>query len=236
MELITLIPGKLSVHTLDLLAFAWFSIAWLAYEEYTNRYSEGKENSLLMLMHRYRVDWMRQLMRRDNRITDMTCIGNLLRSISFFASTSILITLGALSLFGYSDKMQEMVSEIPFALPPSPVVWEMKVCLLAMIFVHAFFKFTWSLRQYNYVCVYIMAAPMSYEHVETHEEYAQRGAKLMTNSARHFNLGLRAYYYGFAVVSWFLHPLAFIITTTLVVAVLYRREFRSNTYYALAAK
>lgn len=236
MELITLIPGKLAVHTLDLIAFAWFSIAWLAYEEYTNRYSEGKENSLLMLMHRYRVDWMRQLMRRDNRITDMTCIGNLLRSISFFASTSILITLGALSLFGYSDKMQEMVSEIPFALPPSPVVWEMKVCLLAMIFVHAFFKFTWSLRQYNYVCVYIMAAPMSYEHVETHEEYAQRGAKLMTNSARHFNLGLRAYYYGFAVVSWFLHPLAFIITTTLVVAVLYRREFRSNTYYALAAK
>lgn len=236
MDLITIIPGKLAVHSLDLLAFAWFSIAWLAYEEYTNRYSEGKENSLLMLMHRYRLDWMRQLMRRDNRITDMTCIGNLLRSISFFASTSILITLGALSLFGYSDKMQDMVAELPFAMPPSPIVWEMKVCLLAMIFVHAFFKFTWSLRQYNYVCVYIMAAPMSYEHVETHEEYAQRGAKLMTNSARHFNLGLRAYYYGFAVVSWFLHPLAFIVTTTLVVGVLYRREFRSNTYYALAAK
>lgn len=236
MDFITLIPGKLTVHSADLLAFAWFSIAWLGYEEYTNRYSEGKENSLLMLMHRYRVDWMRQLMRRDNRITDMTCIGNLLRSISFFASTSILLALGALSLFGYSDKMQAMVAELPFAMTPSPIVWEMKVCLLAMIFVHAFFKFTWSLRQYNYVCVYIMAAPMSYEHVETHEDYAQRGAKLMTNSARHFNLGLRAYYYGFAVVSWFIHPYAFILTTLLVVGVLYRREFHSNTYHALAIK
>ena len=178
MEYIVIIPGKLSLHTIDFLAFAWFAFAWLGYEEFTNRYAEGNTTSLLMLMHRYRVDWMRQLLRRDNRITDMTCLGNLTRSVSFFASTSILIALGALSLFSYREKIQQMVESIPFSMVSSVVMWEIKVFILALIFVHAFFKFTWSLRQYNYVMVYVMAAPMSYEHVEEHEVYAQRGAKM----------------------------------------------------------
>lgn len=236
MEYIDIIPGKLSLHTIDFMAFAWFAFAWLGYEEFTNRYSEGNTTSLLMLMHRYRLEWMRQVMRRDNRITDMTCLGNLTRSVSFFASTSILIALGALSLFSYREKIQEMVESIPFAAISSPVMWDIKVFVLALIFVHAFFKFTWSLRQYNYVMVYIMAAPMSYEHVETHAEYAERGAKMLTNASRHFNLGLRAFYYGFALISWFFHAYAFIFTTLIVVGVLYRREFHSNTYHALASK
>ena len=44
-----------------------------------------------------------------------------------------------------------------------------------------------------------------------------------------FNRGVRAYYYGLAALSWFLHPVLFAVVTVWVVAVIYRREFLSYT-------
>ena len=48
-----------------------------------------------------------------------------------------------------------------------------------------------------------------------------------------FNRGLRAYYFSLALLAWFLHPVAFMLASAWVVAVLYRREFRSRTLTAL---
>ena len=50
-----------------------------------------------------------------------------------------------------------------------------------------------------------------------------------------FNLGLRAYYFSLALLTWFVHPLLFVIASSWVVGVLYRREFRSRTLKALLA-
>ena len=50
---------------------------------------------------------------------------------------------------------------------------------------------------------------------------------------RNFNQGLRAYYFGVAALSWFLHPLLMIVATLAVVYVLHQREFRSRTLDAL---
>jgi len=48
-----------------------------------------------------------------------------------------------------------------------------------------------------------------------------------------FNLGLRSFYYSLAVVAWFVHPFAFMGASTLIVIILYRREFRSDALLAL---
>nr|MBP6269748.1 DUF599 family protein [Rhizobacter sp.] len=40
--------------------------------------------------------------------------------------------------------------------------------------------------------------------------------------------GLRAYYFAFAAVSWFLSPLAFVLATGGVIYILYQREFHSD--------
>jgi uncharacterized membrane protein len=223
-----------TINVLDLAAFAWFGMAWFFYSEISHRHhvSHTSEN-LLSIMHQYRVQWMRQMLKRESRIPDMTGVGNLIRSVSFFGSTSIFLVLGSIGLLGYSEQAQGVIRAIPYAVPPSPFVWELKVALLIIVFVHAFFKYTWSLRLFNYLTIYVGAAPGTHEHLEQHEAYAQRGAEMMTTAARHFNLGLRAYYYGFAIISWFFHPLAFIITTTVVIWVLYRREFLSGTYFTL---
>ena len=217
---------------IDTLAAGWFFLCWVCYAMYYD-YRTASRKSLLTVMDEYRLQWMREMLMRENRMMDETLIGNLLRSITFFASTSILLVLGITTLFKYQDEGAQIIMHIPGAVPAEPLLWETKILLLTLIFVYAFFKYTWSLRQYNYACIMVGAAP-DRTRKEMHEAYAQRGARLVSNAARHFNMGLRSYYFGFAAMSWFLHPFIFMLATAWVVFVVYRREFRSFTLMNLA--
>jgi uncharacterized membrane protein len=49
-----------------------------------------------------------------------------------------------------------------------------------------------------------------------------------------FNRGIRAYYFGFAVLGWFVHPGLFAALTIAILAVLWRRDFHSHTLYAMS--
>ncbi len=210
----------------DLIAILWFLLCWRGYALFAERKSKRK-NSLLVSINAFRLNWMRQMLRRENRMMDSTLIGNLVRSISFFASTTIFIVLGLFTLLKYREEASDILTTIPWCTPITPVLWEARIFLLMVIFVYSFFKYTWSLRQYNYVCAVVGAAPFHNEHTATFEKYAHNAAALISNAARHFNFGLRGYYFGLAALSWFINAYAFMAATTWVVWVLYRREFRS---------
>jgi uncharacterized membrane protein len=64
--------------------------------------------------------------------------------------------------------------------------------------------------------------------------FAQRAGRVMGLAAETFNDGLRAYYFAFALVAWFISPWAFIAGTAGVVWILYRREFHSEVLGVLA--
>lgn len=215
----------------DILSLVFFLASWKAYTFYADRL--GKDN-LLAATNRYRLQWMQMMVRRDNRTVDSITVGNLLRSITFFASTTIFILLGLMTMLGYRDKISDVLEAVPFAERVPEFMWEIKILLLIMIFIYAFFKYTWSLRQYNYTNIYIVAMPDYRECVDEYGILAQRGAQLVGNAAKHFNNGLRAYYFGLAALGWFVHPLIFMLATLWVLLVTYRREFRSATLHTLA--
>lgn len=217
---------------LDFIAVVLFVGGWYAYANYADRLS-GQAN-LLSITNRYRLQWMREMLRRENRTMDSIMVGNLLRSITFFANTTIFILLGLMTMLGYGEKASVILSAIPFVKPSSGFMWEIKIFLLIIIFIYAFFKYTWSLRQYNYAGIFVVAAPASRDMVEDHEAIAQKGAQLVANAAKHFNNGLRAYYFGLAALAWFIHPIALIGATAWVIFVTHRREFRSGTLNNLA--
>jgi len=221
-----IIPHGISA--VDLIAPIWFIVCWAGYSVIADLMSR-KRNSLLVIINEHRVNWMHQMLKRENRMMDATLIGNLLRSISFFASTTIFIVLALFTLLKYREDASGILTHIPYAEPTTPVLWEVKVFLLIVIFVYTFFKHTWSLRQYNYVCVLVGAAPyINGPQNWDAEEYAKNTARLISNASKHFNAGLRAYYFGLAAISWFINGWAFMLISTLVVWVLYRREFRSQ--------
>jgi len=221
--------GDLLAHidTQDMVALVFFVLCWMGYGHYTKHWA--KRESLLTITNRYRLDWMRQMLKRDNRSVDAIIIGNLMRSITFLANTSIFILAGLIGMLSYHDKVGAVISEIPYAKPVTPVMWEIKIFLLIIIFVYAFFKYTWSLRQQNYTSIMVASAPIDNEIVPEHDSIAQKAAFLAGNAADHFNSGLRAYYFGLAALAWFVHPYLFMVASAMVVYVIQKREYRSRT-------
>jgi uncharacterized membrane protein len=224
LRILTLLPWR------DWLALAWFFTGWIGYAVFARRRS-ASSMSLLAVTNQYRRLWMLQTTGRDVRVVDGIVIQNLSTSPSFFASTTILIIGGLLALLGTTDKAAELVKEIPFAARTSTLVFDLKLLLLLGVFVYAFFRFTWSLRQYTFGALMVASAPdyRVFERGEaSREEFADRSGRIVGMAAETFNDGLRAYYMAFAVIAWFFSPLWFAVGTAGVVYILYQREFHSE--------
>ena len=214
----------------DWAALLWFFVVWIGYAQFARRRTTA-ENSLLTTTNHHRELWLLQTTSRENRVLDGIVLQSLSTSPSFFASTTILIIGGLLALLGTSDKASELVREIPFAARTSVIVFDLKLLLMIGIFIYAFFRFTWSLRQHTFGALLIASMPdwQAFERGEAQREpYAARAAAVVALAAETFNDGLRAYYMSFAAVLWFFSPLMFALGTVGVVFVLYQREFRSD--------
>lgn len=217
------------ISNIDLAALVWFLLVWNGYTFFADRLKRGGV-SLQTVMKKHRTGWMHQMLRRENRVVDATIMSTLMRSVSLFSSTTLLILAGLLAVFGAVDKAQALLQGIPFVVEVSKTTWELKLLTLILIFIYTFFKFAWSVRQFNYSVILIGAAPPPAEADSPDAQAFAKGAvEVIALAVSNFNRGMRAYYFGLAALSWFLHPLLFVAMTLWVVGVVYRREFRSQT-------
>ncbi|MCK5812778.1 MAG: DUF599 domain-containing protein [Cocleimonas sp.] len=227
----TALPHDISIN--DIIAFAWFLICWSSYSWLGKYFQTHKSNSLHSFSKYYRTEWMRQALKRNNRITDAALLANLMRSVAFFASTSIFILGGLIAILSSVDQAIIMVKGIPFSLEISPEFWKLKVLLLIFIYIYIFFKLVWSIRQYNTCVIILGAAPEVFPNREEQAQYSSKLGLVMHRAATHYNEGMRGYEYGLAVLAWFVHPVLFIFSTSLILVVIYRREFASQTVRAM---
>jgi uncharacterized membrane protein len=224
----------LSSHWLNATAVLWFFICFKGYSQYT-RARVKDTPCLASILYLARLSWMKELLERDIRVADNTAVANLERSVSFFASTTMLILAGLMTILGSTEKAIGLMEDLPFVVSASRAEWEIKIMLLIVVFVYAFFKFTWSLRQYGFVTVMIGAAPKisRIESPKQHSAEAERMATMGSMAAHNFNMGLRTYYFSIAILAWFINPIVFMFASASVVFVLYQREFKSATLKTL---
>ena len=225
---------NLGISFLDVLALLWFLVVWVGYIRFSRRKCTEDQIGLIAEMNRVRREWGVEITKRDNRIMDSQVIGGLIRKETFFASTTMLILASSLALMGVGDEVLHLFQNIPFAQNTTKLLWELKVLVLIIIFMFAFFKFTWSIRQHSY-CATLLGSfpPADQSETQKAKDKAQKLADLSSLAASQFNNGVRAYYFALAALSWFYHPLAFIVATTWVVGILYRREYHSNAHAIL---
>lgn len=217
------------------ICLVWFFICWVGYTFYA-RNRASKQSCLASELHNYREAWMRRVLLRDIRVGDAALIANLERNVSFLASTTILILAGLLTVLTVSDQISSLISQVPFAISASALSVQLKILMLLVIFVYAFFTFTWSMRQYGFCSIVLGAAPMVEEEgvsSEDRERYAFYAARVIDLAGLSYNHGLRAYYFALSVLAWFISPYLFLLSSSFVVAVLYRREFKSRSLLAL---
>jgi uncharacterized membrane protein len=221
----------------DWAALALFFFGWVGYAQFASRRAKV-ERTLLASTNHFRMVWMKQVTYRDQRIVDAAVTQNLSSSPSFWASTTILVLGGLLAVLGTSEKATELVKDLPFAARTTMLVFDIKIVVMLGVFVYAFFRFTWSMRVYSFGAILVGAAPNVdvFDAGEVDREaFAERAGKLMGMAAESFADGLRAYYMSFAVIGWFISPVAFAVGTMAVLWVLYRREFRSDVLAVLRA-
>lgn len=222
---------------LDIIAFLWFCCAWIGYA-YFAKYKAKQGANLAAVLNRQRLNWMERILERDNRVADAALVANLERNTSFLASTSILVLAGLLTALGIASSIDDILQSLPFyQVTADPVFWvQVKLLVLILIYVHAFFALTWSMRQYGFASVMIGSAPTieqasSNSHLKS--QYVNASAKVIDMAGHAYNYGLRAYYFSLSVLPWFISPWLFLLSATLVVVILYLREFTSKPYRVL---
>ena len=220
---------------LDVLAVVCFFVSWSGYTWFARKKAKTTD-CIARSLHQHRIHWMYELMTRDMRVGDAALLANLERNIAFFASTTLLVIAGVLTLFAQVEKLEEVIASIPYAAEPQHDLIQIKLGLLAFIFVLSFFQFTWSMRQYGFLNVMVGAAPIDEPGTdEGMRDYAKQMAVVQDQAAHSYNYGLRSYYFSMAALGWFFHPILLIVMSLFIVYTLYVREFKSKAVRAITA-
>jgi uncharacterized membrane protein len=220
-------------NTIDLIAVIWFFGLWVGYTLFAKR--RAKVVSCLSFeLRRKRNDWMQKMLLRDNKMADVGLISTLERNVTFFASSTLLILAGLLTVMTAADKLSLMLTNlVPWASYSESSV-QLKLLLLSFIYVFAFFQFTWSLRQYGFCGVLIGAAPDGRGMTSEEQQlYANRAAKVIDQAGHSFNYGLRSIYFSLSALTWFIDPILFMVASVVVMLVMKQREFHSKVLKAL---
>lgn len=211
----------------DWLALASFFACWGGYAWFSE-HSGWSADGLVGRSHGFRLEWAYRMLERDIRIVDASLIGNLMTSVSFYANTTIYIIAGLFAAIGAADTLIGVTADLPFGRAGNRGLLELKLVLLLGSFVFAYFKFSWSLRQFNLLSILVGASPTGTRGNPAIDAYAAKLAAANSLAGDDFNRGIRAYYFGLAALGWLINPLLLGILSLAVLVVLYRRDFRSD--------
>lgn len=224
----------INLELLDIIAVIWFAACYIGYTAFTH-FGSFSNRSLVSKMHIARLAWMRQMVDRDNRMVDVNILEKISSGNPFFASTAVIVIGGLAASLSSGPVAIEIARSIPLARPASITLWHLQVVLMIALFIISFFKFAWAFRLSHYAAIILGTTPKPSENNrEECRRQSEKAAIISSLSASHSNAGFRAYYFSLSAIGWFIHPVLFIVSSTLVVLVLYRREYRSNTVKLLS--
>ena len=221
--------------TADLAALGLFLLAWVLH----TLASDGRlvsRVSLTTAMNAQREAWMRTMAEREIRIVDTAIMSGLQQGTAFFASSSLIALGGCFALLGASDRVLEVLSNLPLGGAPSRPAFQIKVLGLVLILAFSFFKFGWAYRLFNYCSILIGAVPTPHGPASRNplsETAVWRATRMNVLAGKHFNAGLRAVFFSIGYLGWFVDPLVFVVSTLVLLAVLVRRQFFSAARQAV---
>jgi uncharacterized membrane protein len=187
--------------------------------------------SLSVIMNMQRRRWVANAARRESPF-DAILSGNIMGSVSFLASTTVLLVLAVFAAFGQLPALMEALDSLSLERSYSLIDVQVHLVVMQAIFVMAFFAFTLSLRQFNHFC--IMLGAMDYAAPATPEEI-DAIARMNALGAKNFNSGIRAYYFSVATVGWFVSEWLAVGACVATIVILAHREFFSSAHRTAAS-
>lgn len=225
------------VPLIDAVAFICFFSIWIGYSVFSRKRAKV-HHCLSSILCTLRVEWMNAVVLKEQHIADAALIGNVERTVTFFASSTIFVLAGVLTVTASNDAFVRVLHELPFTAEQSHTLVLLKLAGLSIIMVYAFFKFTWAVRKFGFVSILLGMAPSISKAAvddEAKKRYSVNTAKIIDQAGHEYNYGLRAYYFALGYLCWFVSPWLLILAGITVTAILYRREYHSRVLRALLA-
>jgi uncharacterized membrane protein len=206
-------------------------VCWLGYN-YGVPLIERRYPSLSTIMSMQRRRWVANAARRESPL-DAILSGNLMGSVSFLASTSVLLILAIFAAFGQLPAAMEALRTVGMGGAYTTADLQIHLIVMLAIFTLSFFAFTLSLRQFNHFCIMLGAIDHSGPGVTVEEIDAI--ARLNSLAAKNFNNGIRGYYFAVPTVAWFAADWLGIAVSFVTVAFIVHREFFSSAHRIAAS-
>lgn len=203
------------------LLFAGVAIFW-----------ERHRTSLSQAIGFHRRYWVANAIDREHPL-DGILVANLMRSVSFFASTSVLVVLALFAVLGNLSKIDGVLAAAPLGVMHSASELELHLLITIFMFMVAFFAFTVSNRHFNHFNVLLGAIVGS--NIEKDDLRLDTLARMNIKAARFFNSGVRLYYFSFSMIAWFIHDLLAIPVAIATLSFIIFQEFFSESRAALIA-
>jgi uncharacterized membrane protein len=215
---------------MTLIASVFPLVCWLVYN-YGIPLIERRNPSLSAIMSMQRRRWVANATLRETPM-DAIIAGNLMGSVSFLASTSVLLVLAIFAAFGQIPNVMESLKTVGMGTGYTVPDLQIHLIVMLAIFVLSFFAFTLSLRQFNHFC--IMLGAMDHNGGVTAEEI-DAIASLNSLAAKNFNNGIRGYYFAVPTVAWFVTDWWAIVISLVTTGFIIHREFFSSAHRLAAS-
>ncbi len=212
------------------IAVIFLFACWFAYGYLLKTFGKGSLNSQLAVVRLY---WMSAATRRQTKPFDAVLLGNMMHSIAFFGSATLIVLAGVLSIFTNVQAIHATFSELKLVAATSLELFALHTAVLALVLSLCFLSYTYALRKLIYTTALLGALPDISENCPTHEIMVQAVTTVLSEAIRTLNFGIRGYYYTVATLCIFISPYACILATLVATGVLFYRQLLTPTARAI---
>ena len=207
----------------DLVAFVISTACVAAYYLFLNmKVRENPTYSIHGVNALSRRLWVEHVMRSNSTkdIMAVQTLRNFIMAPSLMASTAGLLIIGTLTLSGQAENISHSWHVLSIGGSHATELWILKVMLLLVDFIVAFFAFAMSVRLANHVLFMVNVPEPGTHHALSPKAVAHR----LNRAGNMFAIGMRAFFFAIPMVFWLFGPYFLLISTVGLVLALYRLD------------
>ena len=207
----------------DIVSFAISLVLLIAYHGYLRyRLSKNPAYTVQSVNQLVRTAWVHDIMHRRDGILAVQTLRNSMMAATFLASTAVLMIVGVLTLSEQGDKLRttwQVLNEFGTA---DPRLWLIKMLLLLVDLVFAFFSFAMAIRLFHHTA-YMINAPQNANLVAADPAHVSAH---LNRAGFFYSIGMRAYYFTVPPLLWLFGPHFMLAGTVALVIALYYLDRR----------
>lgn len=201
----------LAQYSIDVAALVFNAMAFFSYRLVQSRRGRRDPSATLQSEQAtVRAAWVEELISTGNGILGVQTLRNAIMGAVFFASNTMFLVIGTLSLTAQKQLGENWLQLNPGA-PHSAALTQAKLLLLLLTLLFAFFCFINAIRLFEHASVSIGLRASVYTRVTAQIDAAWR----------YQGLGVRCYYFAAPILFWLFGALWFVLAELLAIALMH---------------